>query len=652
MKFATAAAAAALLLTTTALAELRSRALVDEAALDQAKACNSAKGRLTFVVLKDEAVNLAIEDDIRKDLAAIGFEVETKLLTKPEINEARQAGDFHFSISETWGSPYDPHTFASGWIEGRGGEGVFHCMENFEAPASRDELFGLIEEMLKKEDRTELRQKWQEIHSYYHAQAVMLPLFGKNVPTVMNTRLTGYRAGFQQFDYPVHKLTPLTGSDTVTIAPGARSGLFRTVGDLDAHTYGPNEFFSSNWVYEGLVAYGEGGQVVPSLAASYRVEKDNELGGDTITFTLQEGVTFHDGQPWNCAAAKLNFDHVLAGALRDYHGWYGLPKVTEDWFCNNDMEFVIRTNQKHGPFLQELTLIRPIRMVSPAVFPNGNASDPFLENSCNLNWGTINAVETDTQILEEIKCVGLKGVAGTGPFKFDSRETVTITTDEGETEVDNKVVFTAHESYWDGAPDIKRLEVIRYESSEEVKAALLSEELDLVWGVGVLTASDIVEFRENDDDTRFRVFQSDDVQNAILLLNSGQPPFDDINVRKTVIHAINKSAIVRKELQGLNKVVDNVFPIDAPYCDVDLTPTWDYDFEKAVLLSCEGSTSATTANTGDNDDDKNKKLALGLGIGLGGGLLLVAIMAVTFYNRSKAYEQELKLTRKSDAVDT
>ncbi len=39
-----------------------------------------------------------------------------------------------------------------------------------------------------------------------------------------------------QFDYPVHRLKPLTGSTTLKIAPGARTGMFKTVGGLDAHT--------------------------------------------------------------------------------------------------------------------------------------------------------------------------------------------------------------------------------------------------------------------------------------------------------------------------------------------------------------------------------------------------------------------------------
>ena len=62
---------------------------------------------------------------IRRDLAAIGLRVEARALSKADINVARQAGDFHFSLTETWGTPYDPHSTAGGWIDGKGGEGVF-----------------------------------------------------------------------------------------------------------------------------------------------------------------------------------------------------------------------------------------------------------------------------------------------------------------------------------------------------------------------------------------------------------------------------------------------------------------------------------------------------------------------------------------------
>lgn len=604
---------------------------VTTAAVNAAIECNKDYGPLSFVLLEDEAVNAAVEDDIRADLAKLGFTVEARRLSKEDINVARQSGDFHFSITETWGTPYDPHSYASGWIDGKGGEGIFPSMVNFDEPSSREELLELVKDVLKEDSVSELEAKWLAIHRYYHAQAVMLPMWGKRIPTLMNSRLTGYEAGYQQFDYPVHRLVPLTGSTTVTIAPGARTGLFRTVGYLDAHTYGPNEFFSSNWIYEGLVAYGQGGQILPSLATAWNIV-ENDIGGDTYTFTLRENVQFHDGTPWNCEAARINFDHLLAGELRSRHGWYGIPLYTEDWYCNSDTEFVLRTNSKHGPYLQELTLIRPIRMISPAAFVN--TTDPISANSCRLDWGVIDG----NDVSEDVVCAGITGIYGTGPFVFDTRDTVTLP--DGD-EVDNQVVFLANENYWGGAPAIKRLEVVRHETSDEAKTALLNGELDVVWGSGVLPDADIKEIESSDNDS-IRVFHSGDLQNVILLLNSGKPPFDDINVRKTVIHAINKGAIIERELKGLQEVVDNVFPREAPYCDVDLTPRWSYDFEKAVLLSCGGSVATGGLSA---------RMSWSLGLGLSAACVLLIGVAMTYYNKSKNMEAELELARKEGATE-
>lgn len=423
----------------------------------------------------------------------------------------------------------------------------------------------------------------------------------------------------------------------MTIAPGARTGLFRTIGPLDAHAYGPNEFFTSNWVYEGLVAYGAGGQTVPALAKSWTSEK-NDIGGYTYTFQLRQNVTFHDGAAWDCSVAKLNFDHLFAGALRDYHSWYGVFLYTEDWKCNNDFEFVLRTNNEHGPYVQELSLIRPVRMISPSAFPN-NGDDPLNNNACSLHWGEIEGNE----VTESVTCNGQVGPYGTGPFMFVSRNTETIGTGEDAEDVDNEVIFKANEDYWDGEVKVKELIIKRYQSEEDVKNALISQELDMVWGSGVLSDASIVEIQNSVQYSQFlNVFFGQDILNVLMLLNSGKPPLDDINVRKTVIHAINKAGFVESELQGLQEVVDNVFPRLAPYCDVELSPRWDYDFEKAVLLTLEEELQ-------EEDDDK-KGLAIGLGVGLGLGLIIVLILASYYYKRSTDLEEELKLKMKEGST--
>ena len=76
---------------------------VNPGALEAAIACNQELGDLNFVFLEDEAVVASIEDDVRSDLAAVGFNVVGQPLSKADLNLARQAGDFHLSISETWG---------------------------------------------------------------------------------------------------------------------------------------------------------------------------------------------------------------------------------------------------------------------------------------------------------------------------------------------------------------------------------------------------------------------------------------------------------------------------------------------------------------------------------------------------------------------
>ena len=89
-------------------------------------------------------------------LLVVSSSVEAVTLSKSDINDARQSGNFHFSLTETWGSPYDPHTYASGWIDGLGGEGVFPAMVNFAPGSSRAELLDLIKNMLRQDERSVL----------------------------------------------------------------------------------------------------------------------------------------------------------------------------------------------------------------------------------------------------------------------------------------------------------------------------------------------------------------------------------------------------------------------------------------------------------------------------------------------------------------
>ena len=92
-----------------------------------------------------------------------------------------------------------------------------------------------------------------------------------------------------------------SGSDPATAQSGELpNGNSVTVGiaqDLDnldpqvAKTAGIREVLFN--IFEGLVKAGPDGSVIPAVASDYEVSED----GATYTFTLREGVTFHNGNP-------------------------------------------------------------------------------------------------------------------------------------------------------------------------------------------------------------------------------------------------------------------------------------------------------------------------------------------------------------------
>ena len=156
----------------------------------------------------------------------------------------------------------------------------------------------------------------------------------------------------------------------------------------------------------------------------------------------------------------------------DEHGWYDLPKQIVSWSCAGTYEFVLTTQDKYYPLLQVLTYIRPLRMLSPAMFASGITTDPTTENSCYSPGRVV------TGFGQTITCAGILGPSGTGPYKFV------------ETLTNGDVRFDRHSDYWGGEPQIAQIIVKKYSSHFEVMAALLDGSLDAVMGAGVLEPAD------------------------------------------------------------------------------------------------------------------------------------------------------------------
>lgn len=129
-------------------------------------------------------------------------------------------------------------------------------------------------------------------------------------------------------------------------------------------------------VLDSLVWQNEDGTFSPWLATSWTVSDD----GRSYTFELRHDVTFHDGEPFNAAAVKTNFDRIVnpdtastqAAAMLGGENYLGTDVVDE---------FTARVNfaEPYAPFLQAASTAN-LGFWSPKVLADGgdalNAGGP------------------------------------------------------------------------------------------------------------------------------------------------------------------------------------------------------------------------------------------------------------------------------------
>ena len=97
--------------------------------------------------------------------------------------------------------------------------------------------------------------------------------------------------------------------------PGGPEGTLAIANGIVTNTLNPHDdqtpatFSFYAWTFEGLVRQNPDASLSPHLAESWEVSED----GLTITFRLREGVTFHDGEPFNAEAVKTSLEYVKTG---------------------------------------------------------------------------------------------------------------------------------------------------------------------------------------------------------------------------------------------------------------------------------------------------------------------------------------------------
>ncbi|MFB0828742.1 nickel ABC transporter substrate-binding protein [Brevibacillus laterosporus] len=306
------------------------------------------------------------------------------------------------------------------------------------------------------------------------------------------------------------------------------------IGDVNPHTYFPNQWFSQAMVYESLVYYGEGGELKPWLAQSWDVSKD----GKEYVFHLRKDVTFSDGSPFNATIVKKNFDTVLANAPQ--HEWMELINQIKSTEVVDDFTFKLILNKPYYPTLQELTYIRPLRFVGEAAFPD--SQNTFKD--------------------------GLKSPIGTGPWVLS------------EYNKNERAVFTRNEKYWGEKPKVDKVIVKVIPDGESRVLAFEKKDIDLIFGNGVISQDS---FRFLKESGKYETKLSEPTATRALLFNTNREALKERKLRLAIQHAFDKQAVIDHIFYGTERKADTLFAPTIPYTKIDVKP-YEHDEEKAKQL--------------------------------------------------------------------
>lgn len=102
-------------------------------------------------------------------------------------------------------------------------------------------------------------------------------------------------------------------------------------------------------VYAGLMKVESDGRLVPELAKDYTVSED----GKTYTFTLRDGITFHDGEPVTADDIEFTIRKAVDPAVKSPKraNWEGVTVAVP-----NPQQIVFTLKQPYAAFLESTTL--------------------------------------------------------------------------------------------------------------------------------------------------------------------------------------------------------------------------------------------------------------------------------------------------------
>ena len=275
-------------------------------------------------------------------------------------------------------------------------------------------------------------------------------------------------------------------------------------------------------LFEGLVKPDENGNLNPAVASEYTISEDNKV----YTFTLRDGIKFHDGSNVTVEDIKYSIERNAGtdGSEPLISSYSNIDSVN----IIDDKHVEVVLKEGDSDFLTQLTV---------AIIPASNA-DPATN------------------------------VIGTGPYKYVSSSP------------QENFIMTRYDDYWGDKAYIKDVVFKIEANSDAVVMDLNGGSIDMY---ARITSTQVEQLSED-----FEVYEGTMNLVQALYLNNAEKPFDDVRVRQALCYAINPQEIMDYVSDGAGTEIGSaMFPSFTKYFLPELNDTYNTDFDKAKELLAE-----------------------------------------------------------------
>ncbi len=273
-------------------------------------------------------------------------------------------------------------------------------------------------------------------------------------------------------------------------------------------------------VFEGLVKPTPDGEMIPAVASDYTISDDATV----YTFTLRDGITFHDGNPVTCEDIKYSLERSAemdsASAL----------SAISDITIVDDKTIQLTLSEANSEFIYNLTT-------------------PIAEQANDASQAT--------------------NPVGTGPFKITEFA-------EGQ-----YLKLEKYDGYWQ--TDLDCIDAAQFKFISDAQAAFLELQAGTIDALEHLTIDQVETLNEN-----YYIYETTMSMVHGLYLNNQYGPLADVRVRQALNYAVDRNAVNDFLFGGKSKIIEtHGLPRVPVWYNADTEGTYTYDVEKAKELLAE-----------------------------------------------------------------